>query len=138
MIYLLDSNAWISVFRGKNTAILQHLKTHTPDEIAHCPIVIAELWYGVCRSQPSYRAANEHLVRNVQAKYLSLPFDAAVAFRSAELRAELAATGTPIGPYDLLIAATAQVHGATLITANSTEFSRVSQLLTENWHADES
>jgi tRNA(fMet)-specific endonuclease VapC len=55
--------------------------------------------------------------------------DAAVA---GELRAALEAKGTPIGPYDLLIAAQSLRSGATLVTANTSEFARVKGLALEN------
>ena len=51
----------------------------------------------------------------------------------ARHRAALARTGTPIGAYDILIAAQARRRGATLVTANEQEFARVSGLQTENW-----
>lgn len=41
--------------------------------------------------------------------------------------------GTPIGPYDFQIAAIALVHGATVVTHNTNEFSRVPNLLIEDW-----
>ncbi len=41
--------------------------------------------------------------------------------------------GTPIGPNDLLIAAQALSQGMIMITANVEEFSRVPELLVENW-----
>ena len=64
-----------------------------------------------------------------------LPFDAAAATVAAKLRAELEAKGTPIGPHDLLIAATVLANGATLVTRNVGEFGRVEGLALENWHA---
>jgi tRNA(fMet)-specific endonuclease VapC len=50
--------------------------------------------------------------------------------------AALEAAGTPIGPHDTLIAATALRHQATLVTRNVHEFSRVPGLLWLNWHED--
>jgi len=40
----------------------------------------------------------------------------------------------PIGPHDLLIAATALPHIATLVTRNTREFSRVAGLALVDWH----
>jgi tRNA(fMet)-specific endonuclease VapC len=57
-----------------------------------------------------------------------LPFDSECAAIAARLRAELEAAGTPTGPHDTLIAATAQRHQATLVTRNVREFSRVAGL----------
>jgi tRNA(fMet)-specific endonuclease VapC len=132
-MYLLDSNAWIALFRKKSAKLLAELKRRPAAEIVTCPIVLAELWYGVCRSDPAYRPTNQQLVEDVRAKYLSVPLDDTAAFDSAELRAYLAAKGQPIGPYDLLIAAIARTRGITLVTRNRAEFSRVPGLLIENW-----
>lgn len=56
--------------------------------------------------------------------------------RSARIRVELEALGTPIGPNDTLIAAIAIRYQATLVTRNVREYSRVSGLHWLNWHAD--
>lgn len=63
-----------------------------------------------------------------------LPFDSACAVLAARIRAELEALGTPIGPHDTLIAATALRHHAALVTRNVREFSRVAGLQCLNWH----
>jgi tRNA(fMet)-specific endonuclease VapC len=132
-MYLLDSNAWIAIFRGKSSHLIAEVKRRSQDEIAICPVVIAELWYGACRSLAPHRAGNQALIDGLRTTYFSLPFTDKAATDSAELRAELAAAGLPIGPYDLLIAAIARTHGATLVTHNTAEFARVSGLSIEDW-----
>jgi tRNA(fMet)-specific endonuclease VapC len=67
------------------------------------------------------------------APYLSLPFDDAAADVHATIRHHLETLGTPIGPHDLQIAAIARLHGFTLVTHNTAEFSRVPGLLLEDW-----
>lgn len=134
-MYLLDSNAWIAVFRGRSASLVNELKRRPPAVILLCPVVLAELWYGVCRSPSARRAANEALVRQVMAKYASAPFDELAALDAAQLRADLDAVGQPIGPYDLQIAAIARTHGLTLVTHNTAEFSRISGLNVEDWQA---
>ena len=62
-----------------------------------------------------------------------LPFDADDALAAGEVRTALELRGTPIGPYDVLIAGHALRHGATLVTANTREFSRVPGLMVEDW-----
>ena len=52
---------------------------------------------------------------------------------AGDLRATLEAAGTPIGPYDLLIAAQALRADATLVTANVKEFGRVAGLRWQDW-----
>ncbi|MDP1709482.1 MAG: PIN domain-containing protein, partial [Candidatus Komeilibacteria bacterium] len=63
----------------------------------------------------------------------SLPFDGNAAREFGEIRAYLARQGTPIGPYDLQIAAIAKVHDLILVTHNTREFSRVLGLRLEDW-----
>lgn len=64
-----------------------------------------------------------------------IPFDADDAKEAADIRAHLKRLGTPIGPYDILIAAQARRRGATLVTANTREFQRVSGLQVVDWAA---
>jgi tRNA(fMet)-specific endonuclease VapC len=52
---------------------------------------------------------------------------------SADVRAQLAMQGTPIGPYDVLIAGQALSRDCILITRNTREFERVYGLRIENW-----
>jgi tRNA(fMet)-specific endonuclease VapC len=91
-----------------------------------------ELWYGVARSER--RRENTERLRVFLSGAVSLvPFDEEDAAIAGDLRATLEASGTPIGPYDLLIAAQALRIGATLITANVTEFARVRGLVWQDW-----
>jgi tRNA(fMet)-specific endonuclease VapC len=62
-----------------------------------------------------------------------LPFDAEDAAEAGDIRAALSKAGTPIGPYDLLVAAQARRRGAFLATANVREFARVPRLEVEDW-----
>ena len=62
-------------------------------------------------------------------------FDREDARQAGEIRAALAATGTPIGPYDVLIAGQARARDLILITRNVSEFSRVSGLRVEDWQS---
>ena len=62
-----------------------------------------------------------------------LPFDRAAAGHYADIRHRLESLGQPIGPNDLVIAATARSRNLTLITHNRREFARVPGLATEDW-----
>lgn len=79
---------------------------------------------------PPRLAALSRLLRPMQ----RLAFDAACAEHAARIRAELEAAGTPIGPHDTLIAATALRYQVALVTRNVREFSRVPGLRCVNWH----
>jgi tRNA(fMet)-specific endonuclease VapC len=66
-------------------------------------------------------------------RFASLPFDEAAADEFGRIRADLELAGTPIGPYDMQIAAIAIAHDLILVTHNSKEFGRVSNLKIEDW-----
>ena len=131
MIYLLDSNVCIQYVRGRNVLVRQRLSAKPLQEIRLCSVVKAELYLGALRS--ARPAANRANIDGFVAPYVSLPFDDAAADVQAQIRHHLETLGTPIGPYDLQIAAIALVHGGTLVTHNTSEFSRVPGLLLEDW-----
>ena len=133
---VLDSNTISYYFRG-DPAVVPRLQSVSPSEVGVPAIVEYELRYGLLRlpaavAEPRL-AALSALLRPMQV----LPFDSECAAQAAQLRAALEAIGTPIGPHDTLIAATALRHRATLVTRNIREFSRVAGLSCLNWHAAE-
>jgi tRNA(fMet)-specific endonuclease VapC len=130
-MYLLDTNACIAYLNDRNSMVARRLMAARPDEVFLCQIVKAELYYGAYKS--SRREQNLALLQHFFGQFASLPFDDRAAEAYGRLRAELAARGTPIGPNDLIIAAIAVAHGATLVTCNTREFSRVSDLQVEDW-----
>ena len=132
-MYLLDTNVCIHLLNQKHPGILQHFQQHSPAEIALCSIVKAELLYGARHSQRVQE--NLQLLAKFFAPLVSLPFDDRCAEEAGLIRADLAGQGNPIGPNDLLIAATARAYDAVLITHNSGEFSRVTGLRMEDWEA---
>ena len=62
-----------------------------------------------------------------------LDFTADDAVTAGAIRAELARLGTPIGPFDLLIAGQAKARGLCVVTNNTREFTRVAGLEVEDW-----
>ena len=136
MIYLLDTNAVIAILKGQPVAVRTRLKRVAPKAtaIAVPSIVLFELWYGVARSERQ-RENTERLRIFLSGAVSVIPFDADDAATAGEVRAALEATGKPIGPYDLLIAAQALRLRATLVTANVSEFSRVRGLVWQDWAA---
>lgn len=131
MTYLLDSNFCIEYMRGRNSLALSRLSAKALHEIRLCSVVKAELHLGALRSAKP--AVNRAKIDAFVAPYVSLAFDDVAADVHAQIRHQLETLGTPIGPYDLQIAAIALVHGCSLVTHNTSEFSRVPGLLLQDW-----
>ena len=130
-MYLLDTNACIRILNNSSASLVNRLKQHLPSEISLCSIVKAELLYGARRSERV--AENLQLLGRFFSTFGSLPFDDLCAEHYGPIRADLAMSGTLIGPNDLLIAATARAQDLTVVTHNTREFSRVIGLKTEDW-----
>jgi tRNA(fMet)-specific endonuclease VapC len=130
-MYLLDANACIRLLNGTSLRLAERLEATPRSQVRLSSIVKAELLFGARRS--SRVADNLRLLEGFFATLASLPFDDRCADEYGLLRAELDRAGTPIGPNDLLIAATARANGCTLVTHNVREFSRVSGLMFEDW-----
>jgi len=128
VIYLLDSNAVIALLKG-HAGFLTRMRQYTPQDFAVPAIAAHELYYGAYKGQRT----SEHLARVEALQFAILEFDREDARRAGELRAVLAAAGTPIGPYDVLIAGQAVARGLILITRNIREFQRAPTLRVEDW-----
>ncbi|HEX5997902.1 MAG TPA: type II toxin-antitoxin system VapC family toxin [Hyphomicrobiaceae bacterium] len=136
MSYLLDTNAVIALLRDEPAIFRKRLRRAVSRgaAIAVSSIVLYELWYGVARS--ARRRENAERLRVFLSGGIEVSaFDEEDAKTAGELRATLEGAGTPIGPYDLLIAAQALRTGATLVTANVAEFTRVPDLQWQDWTA---
>ena len=95
-------------------------------------LVLFELQYGIAKSSRTSESAGK-LDAFLRTPIAVLPFEREDALEAGLIRAALEAAGTPIGPYDMLIAAQARRRGAVLLTANTREFARVPGLALEDW-----
>ena len=134
MTYHLDTNAAIALLESRppsaRAALGRALAAGADVHIS--AVVVFELWYGVYRS--ARRTQNAEALRRFLAGPIQvLPLEDEDGVTAAEIRELLRAAGTPIGPYDLLIAGQALRHDATLITANRDEFARVPGLKLRIW-----
>lgn len=130
-LQLLDTNTVIYFFKGQGK-IAERLLACPPRTIALSAVVAYELRTGIAKSQePARRTEQLQSLMNI---VTLLPFGDSEAKAAAEIRATLERHGTPIGAYDVLIAATALANNATLITRNLREFSRVPNLRVEDWY----
>ena len=130
-MYLLDTNVWVSYLRGRNHLVRQRLAAKSVYEIAIASVVHGELFYGALRS--ANPAKNRFAVEVLVGPYIRLPFDEAAADQFADIRHHLESLGTPIGPYDMQIAAIALANDCTVVTHNTTEFIRIPGLALEDW-----
>ncbi|MDT9206230.1 MAG: type II toxin-antitoxin system VapC family toxin [Limnospira sp. PMC 1256.20] len=133
MRFLLDTNSCIIYLRGKNLALKKRLEFYRK-EVAVCSVVKAELFYGSMKSANPEK--NLRLQTEFLSQFISLPFDDVAANLFGIIRSQLEFKGTPIGSYDLQIAAISLAHHLTLVTHNVREFSRVEGLQWEDWEAE--
>jgi tRNA(fMet)-specific endonuclease VapC len=131
MKYLFDTNICIRILKGNDQKILDRISATGDDEICISSIVKFELLYGALKSQR--KEENLKKLQNFFNCFEILPFDAKIAVKAAEIRVLLENSGTPIGPMDLLIAATAIHNNLILVTHNTREFSRINDLHFEDW-----
>jgi len=134
--YLLDTSAVIALLRNNPPGVRDRLRlvVSRGAAVAGSSIVLYELWYGVARSERRRENA-ERLRVFLSGTIAVVPFAEEDATAAGDLRAALETAGTPIGPYDLLIAAQARRSGTTLVTANVSEFARVDGLVWQDWTA---
>jgi tRNA(fMet)-specific endonuclease VapC len=131
MRYLLDANAVIGLLNDAASRLAQRARREKPADVAISAIVAHELFYGAFKSRRV--AHNVALVDALQ--FAVLDFDKEDARQAGKIRALLASMGTPIGPYDVLIAGQAMARNMVLVTSNADEFARVPGLRLEDWQA---
>jgi tRNA(fMet)-specific endonuclease VapC len=130
-MYLLDTNVVIFFMKGQHPALSEKFMATPREHKNLCTIVAGELLYGAAKSQ-----SPEASLAGVTAllDYLPvLPFDLDAAHHFGEIRAHLTRQGTPIGPYDMQIAAIARSRQLIRVTHNQREFSRIPGLRLEDW-----
>jgi tRNA(fMet)-specific endonuclease VapC len=132
----LDTNIAIYVINRRIPAVRFRLaeQLRLGTEIGFSVIALFELRYGHARSDRRTQA-DRLLAEFLAPGIVLLPFDAEDAAHAGDIRADLESKGTPIGPFDYLIAAQARRRGATLVTANAREFARVPGRLVADWMA---
>jgi tRNA(fMet)-specific endonuclease VapC len=134
----LDTNAVIAVLNNKIPTFRMRIDAaiEAGRPLAISSIVLFELHYGAAKSTRPDRSA-QRIADFLAGPIEVLPFDAEDAEEAGDIRAALERVGTPIGPYDVLVAAQARRRDALLVTANSREFARVAGLKIEDWATPE-
>lgn len=128
--YMLDTNILIYTIKNKPAEVREAFKRHY-GQMCISSVSYMELVYGAERSsQPERNLAD---VEGIAARLDVMDYGSEAAIHSGQARAELAAIGKPIGPYDLMIAGHCRALGLILVTNNLKEFERVPGLRFENW-----
>ena len=131
MRYVLDTNTLIYFFKGLGD-VSKHMLAQSPSELSIPAVVLFELEVGIAKStSPDKRKSH---LQEITALVNVLPFGIAESRSAAQIRVELEKQGLPIGPYDVLIAATALANNTILITHNQKEFGRIEGLKIEDWY----
>ena len=131
MKYLLDT-CTVSDFVKGEAGVLANLKSKDSANICISSLTKMEIHYGLALN----RQRAKKLLPILDAFFsvvATLPFDDADAQAAGNIRAALKAKGTPLGPYDALIAGCALARGMTVVTSNMSEFRRINGLVIENW-----
>jgi tRNA(fMet)-specific endonuclease VapC len=131
--YLLDTNIVIYTMINRPQQVRRHFKDHH-GRMGISAVTLGELVFGAEHSQQVERNLAD--IEALAARLEVLPFDESPAYHFGQIRAELYRVGTPIGPYDMMIAGHARACGLTLVTNNVREFDRIQGLRIENWVED--
>jgi tRNA(fMet)-specific endonuclease VapC len=128
--YMLDTNILIYTVKNRPEVVRQNFEAHD-GEICASSVTAMELLYGAHKSQAVRH--NLDVIEGLLGRLTLLDFDLDAAEHAGQVRAELAVAGTPIGPFDVMIAGHARSRGLCLVTNNEGEFARVSGLRLANW-----
>jgi len=131
--YLLDTTVLSDFTRGE-PAVLARLKATRKIDVGISTVTAMEIEYGLLLN-PARARKIEPMIRALLADIRAFSFEPEDASATAALRAALARRGTPIGPYDLMIAGTALRRGLVMVTSNSAEFTRINGLIVEDWRS---
>ena len=129
-MYILDTNTLIYFFKDMGN-VAANLLAASPKDIGIPAVVLYELEYGIARSTAPRKRMKQ--LEELCALVDVLPFGGEEAKASAGIRAALEKKGTPIGPYDVMIAGTALGKQGILVTSNTKEFRRVPGLKIMDW-----
>jgi tRNA(fMet)-specific endonuclease VapC len=126
---LLDTDSVSFALRGQGQ-VGARLQAQRPSDLCISTITLAELRYGADRK----KSRKLHgLIDTFASAVEVVSFDEGAAAEVGRIGSILAQRGTPIGEFDVLIAAHAVAFRCTLVTNNVRHFSKVPGLSVENW-----
>ena len=130
-MYLLDTNICIYFMKNTYPQLTERILSSQPSDFLISTVTVFELEYGAEKS--NWGDKTRHKLAMFLSPFQLLPFTTDDAVIAGRLRGFLEKNGTPIGPYDIQIAAQGISRGVTLITHNTREFRRVPGLTLEDW-----
>ncbi len=128
--YMLDTNIVIYTMKNRPAEVREAFNAHA-GQLALSSVALMELLYGAEKSSDPLK--NTQTIEAFAARLVVLDYDVAAAQHAGQIRAELAKSGQPIGPYDQMIAGHARSQGLILVSNNLSEFERIPGLRVENW-----
>ena len=129
--FMLDTDTCSYILKRSYPLVLKRLQSVPVSDVCMSVVTKAELLYGV---EVSPRRAQDAAALAAFLPYVdAVALDEDAALHYADIRADLKRRGAMIGANDLFIAAHARALGVTLVTNNTAEFERVSNLAIENW-----
>ncbi len=134
MNYLLDTSACITLINGSSDPLRKRFSRSVSagDQLFVSSVATFELWYGIFKSsRPQFNT--ERLEAFLEGPIALLAFDEDDARAAGSIHAALKQRGKTIGGYDVLLAGQAINRKLTLVTANTSEFSRVTGLVWQDW-----
>ena len=131
MLYMLDTCICVDYLRAKNENLLRKVRSFNPRKIKISTIVLAELLHGAYHS----KRIEENMRTTIEliSNFDVVPFGEAEADAYGRILDSLERKGQVIGSNDIMIAATALVRNAVLVTNNTREFSRIDGLKLDDW-----
>ncbi len=125
MSHLVDANVLSEPTKAEPSAkAVAWLRRHEPDLVVD-PIILGEIRFGIHLLPDGKR--RQRLLRWFRqgvTKLTCLPWGAATGLRWAKLLADLRAAGESMSIKDSMIAATALLHGLTVVTRNVRDFKK--------------
>ncbi len=130
-MYLLDTNTCIYFMKDMYPSLTEKIMSLSPEEICISSVTVFELEYGAAKSNWGDRTRQKLAI--FLSPFTIVPFDTDDAVEAGRIRGDLKQKGTPIGPYDVLIAGQGLAKDLIVVTHNTDEFSRVLGLRLEDW-----
>ncbi|WP_245926343.1 type II toxin-antitoxin system tRNA(fMet)-specific endonuclease VapC [Sulfoacidibacillus thermotolerans] len=128
---MLDTNICIYLIKRRSDELVNRMRVFRTGEIGVSVVTVAELQYGVSKSQNKER--NQAALEAFLLPLDIADFSFSITVMYGDIRAQMERQGQPIGPLDTMIAAHALSLDVPLVTNNTREFGRVRGLRVEDW-----